>query len=157
MSKFLCKAINIPRIFSKIYRRPKTNLTLSWRRPILYRKYIEICSANQWTGFYMITASVMKGLNRCKKYCLPMPSHCRCIDCKSHIIANCILMLFKSYNWPIKSIKSSKKFQVTKFYESHVIIDVLCMYQWNYFEHIIYSINYFKQTEPSEKNIFKKI
>ena len=22
-----------------------------------------ICSANQWTGFYMITASVMKGLN----------------------------------------------------------------------------------------------
>ena len=23
-----------------------------------------ICSANQWTGFYMITASVMKGLNR---------------------------------------------------------------------------------------------
>ena len=29
-------------------------LTLSRRRPI--------CSANQWTGFYMITASVMKGL-----------------------------------------------------------------------------------------------
>ena len=104
-----------------------------------------------------LTEAVMKGLNRCKKYCLPMPSHCRCIDCKSHIIANCILMSFKSYNWPIKSIKSSKKFQVTKFYESHVIIDVLCMYQWNYFEHIIYSINYFKQTEPSEKNIFKKI
>ena len=23
-----------------------------------------ICSANQWTGFYMITASVMKGLNK---------------------------------------------------------------------------------------------
>ena len=22
-----------------------------------------ICSANQWTGFYVITASVMKGLN----------------------------------------------------------------------------------------------
>ena len=22
-----------------------------------------ICSANQWTGFYMISASVMKGLN----------------------------------------------------------------------------------------------
>ena len=31
------------------------------------RSHIEtsplICSANQWTGFYMITASVMKGLN----------------------------------------------------------------------------------------------
>ena len=31
-----------------------------------------ICSANQWTGFYMISASVMKGLNvkmlgQCKK------------------------------------------------------------------------------------------
>ena len=24
--------------------------------------FISSCSANQWTGFYMITASVMKGL-----------------------------------------------------------------------------------------------
>ena len=32
-------------------------LTLSWRRHI-----DTICSANQWTGFDMITASVMKGL-----------------------------------------------------------------------------------------------
>ena len=31
-----------------------TNLTLSRRRPP--------CSANQWTGFYMVTASVLKGL-----------------------------------------------------------------------------------------------
>ena len=31
-------------------------LTLSWRRPLSYR--------NQWTGFYMITASVMKGLRK---------------------------------------------------------------------------------------------
>ena len=30
-------------------------LTLSWRRPLS-------CGANQWTGFYMITASVMKEL-----------------------------------------------------------------------------------------------
>ena len=48
-------------------------LTLSWRRPISFRNqsidlryHIEtsplICSANQWTGFYMISASVMKGL-----------------------------------------------------------------------------------------------
>ena len=29
-------------------------LNLSWRRPLSYR--------NQWTGFYMITVSVMKGL-----------------------------------------------------------------------------------------------
>ena len=34
-----------------------------------------ICGANQWTGFYMITASVMKGLTvvkvlRCYKKCL---------------------------------------------------------------------------------------
>ena len=27
-----------------------------------------ICSANQWTGFYMITASVMKGLNECVEH-----------------------------------------------------------------------------------------
>ena len=31
-------------------------LTLSWRRPLSYRN-----QSNQWTGFYMITASVMKG------------------------------------------------------------------------------------------------
>ena len=35
-------------------------LTLSWRRPLSYRNQSN--SANQWTGFYMITASVMKGL-----------------------------------------------------------------------------------------------
>ena len=34
-------------------------LTLSWRRLFSCRNL----SANQWTGFYMITASVMKGLN----------------------------------------------------------------------------------------------
>ena len=34
-------------------------LTLSGRRPLSYRNH---CGANQWTGFYMITASVMKGL-----------------------------------------------------------------------------------------------
>ena len=27
-----------------------------------------ICGANQWTGFYMITASVMKGLNYERMY-----------------------------------------------------------------------------------------
>ena len=39
-------------------------LTLSWRRPLSYRNQsIDlICLANQWTGFYTITASVMKGL-----------------------------------------------------------------------------------------------
>ena len=41
---------------------------LSRRRPLSYRNQsIDlrsplICGANQWTGFYMITASVLKGL-----------------------------------------------------------------------------------------------
>ena len=35
-------------------------LTLSWRRPLSYRNQ----SIDQWTGFYMITASVMKGLKQ---------------------------------------------------------------------------------------------
>ena len=34
-------------------------LTLSWRMPLSYRNQ---SSANEWTGFYMITASVMKEL-----------------------------------------------------------------------------------------------
>ena len=42
-------------------------LTLSWRRPLSYRNqsidlFRKICGENQWTCFYMITASVMKGL-----------------------------------------------------------------------------------------------
>ena len=37
-------------------------LILSWRRPPSHRTSPLICGANQWTGFYMITASVMKGL-----------------------------------------------------------------------------------------------
>ena len=39
-------------------------LTLSWRRPLSYRNQsIDLlCSANQWTGFYMITVFVMKQL-----------------------------------------------------------------------------------------------
>ena len=37
-------------------------LTLSWRRPLLYISQF-IDGANQWTGFYVITASTMKELN----------------------------------------------------------------------------------------------
>ena len=37
-------------------------LILSWRRPLSYRNQSIDCSANQWTGFYMITAAVMKEL-----------------------------------------------------------------------------------------------
>ena len=38
-------------------------LSLSWRRPLSYRKESPlICGANQWTGFSMISASVMKEL-----------------------------------------------------------------------------------------------
>ena len=37
-------------------------LTFSWQRPYHIGTSPLICSANQWTGFYMITASVMKEL-----------------------------------------------------------------------------------------------
>ena len=43
-------------------------ITLSWRRPLSYRNQSIDWSANQWTGFYMITASVMKELNKSNKY-----------------------------------------------------------------------------------------
>ena len=38
-------------------------LTFSWRRPLSYRNQSIDLRSNQWTGFYMITASVMKGLS----------------------------------------------------------------------------------------------
>ena len=38
-------------------------LTLSWRRLLSYRNHPLICSAYQWIGFYMITASAMKELS----------------------------------------------------------------------------------------------
>ena len=37
-------------------------LTLSWQRPLSYRNQSIDLLVNQWTGFYMITASVMKEL-----------------------------------------------------------------------------------------------
>ena len=43
-------------------------ITLSWRTPLSYRNQSIDCSANQWTSFYMITASVMKELNKSNKY-----------------------------------------------------------------------------------------
>ena len=52
----------------------KNSLTLSWRRALSFRHQsidIEtsplICGENQWTGFYMITASIMKRLNSFRK------------------------------------------------------------------------------------------
>ena len=38
------------------------SLTLSRRMPLSYRTSPLICATNQWTGFYTITASVLKGL-----------------------------------------------------------------------------------------------
>ena len=46
-------------------------LTLSWRRRLSYRNQ-SICSANQWTGFYMITASVMKEFNKTFQLLTPL-------------------------------------------------------------------------------------
>ena len=37
-------------------------LTLSWRGPLSYRNQSIDLQRNQWTGFYMITASLMKKL-----------------------------------------------------------------------------------------------
>ena len=42
---------------------PLWHLTLSWRRPLSYRNQSIDLRSNQWTGFYMITAAVMKQLN----------------------------------------------------------------------------------------------
>ena len=41
-----------------------STLTLSWRRPLSYRNQSIDLRANQWSGFYMITDSVMKELNK---------------------------------------------------------------------------------------------
>ena len=41
-----------------------TKLILSRWRPMSYRTSPLICSANQWIGFYMISASVVKELKR---------------------------------------------------------------------------------------------
>ena len=53
----------------------KESLTLSGRRPLSYRNQSIDCSANQWTGFYMITASVMKEL-MLWFWCSHKPFHC---------------------------------------------------------------------------------
>ena len=46
-----------------------TALTLSWRKSLYdIETSILTCRANQWTGFYMIGASVMKGLATTHKW-----------------------------------------------------------------------------------------
>ena len=48
------------------------HLTLPWRRPLSYY-HIEtsplICRTDQWTGFYMITVAIMKGLSFFATWC----------------------------------------------------------------------------------------
>ena len=66
-TKFLiCNEIGISiRVVAKFhfyYYANASELTLSWRRPLSYRNQSIDLRANQWTGFYIITASVMKEL-----------------------------------------------------------------------------------------------
>ena len=49
---------NIKHVFCKMKMKPL--LTLSWRRSLYFRNRSIVCSANQWTGFYMIGASVIR-------------------------------------------------------------------------------------------------
>ena len=46
---------------------PSLRITTFSQSPLILQGWCHqcpsICSANQWTGFYMITVSVMKGLN----------------------------------------------------------------------------------------------
>ena len=48
---------NLKRNVTVLYEKKITLLTLSWRRPLSYRN-----KSNQWTGFYIITASLINGL-----------------------------------------------------------------------------------------------
>ena len=59
--------------FRKIHKNTPESICLFFKQPatLLKRKFglrcflvgfLKFCGANQWTGFYMITASVMKGL-----------------------------------------------------------------------------------------------
>ena len=61
-------------LLNHTYVQRRSHLTLSWRGPLSYRNQsIDLQSkANQWTGFYMITASVIKEL---KVFQLYLESH----------------------------------------------------------------------------------
>ena len=52
---YICSIVCLPFLFTVF---TVSALTLSRRKPLSYRNQ----SINQWTGFYMITASVLKGL-----------------------------------------------------------------------------------------------
>ena len=57
-----CSLESTPFTHVILLRSNRVPLILSWRRSLSHRTSPLICGANQWTGFYMITASVMKGL-----------------------------------------------------------------------------------------------
>ena len=63
----------------------RVSLTLSWRRPLSYRNQsIDLfCKSNHWTGFYMITAPVMKELNDKMSHKIPIQKFAQNISLKS--------------------------------------------------------------------------
>ena len=63
-------------------------LTLSWRRPLSYRNQSMICGGSQWTGFYMITASVMKRLNATNCFLLNLGAVVQRLFCTKDVLRN---------------------------------------------------------------------
>ena len=56
-----------------------------------------ICGANQWTGFYMITASVMKGLNKIQQGGVDVLKALKALYAKGSFSRDCILMIDGMY------------------------------------------------------------
>ena len=63
-------------------------LTLFWRRPVSYRNQSMICGGNQWTGFYMIMASVMKRLNATNCFLLNLGAVVQRLFCTKGVLRN---------------------------------------------------------------------
>ena len=102
----------------------KRSLTLSWRRPLSYR--------NLWTGFYMITTSVMKELK--VRYCkLENFSICLCS------YKNNILKIPYSESYVLSSYSPVK---LVIFLKSRLLFNVFycfCMFLNKHFTNLKYA------------------
>ena len=78
----------------------RSNLTLPWRGPLSYRNQSIDLLANQWTRFYMITASVMKELRR------NSPLALRTSDYESTVFNS---LAYEKWHVTLKSQKQTQK------------------------------------------------
>ena len=86
---------------------------------------LKICSASQWTGFYMITASIMKELNLLSSYCAQTSSH-RPVFLQ--ILRQDLILLFLFFSFKILIIHSKIRSFFLRLIANKMNVNIDCLF-----------------------------